>query len=183
MDKGMYRYIKRLLDIFLSIIFIILTFPIMFIVLMITYIDIKRPLIDIRIPREGKNKKPFYMYKIRTRVYDELGNSSYTKISKFIDKTGLNELPQLFNILKGEMSFIGPRAFICNEALPKGEISPKRYLVKPGIMGLAQSLGGRSLGYQKTLECDEIYYDHFGFRQDVKIFFTSIISIIKNIFE
>ena len=71
----------------------------MIVVLIITYINIGRPLIDIRIPREGKNKNPFNMYKIRTRVYDKLGNSTYTKISKFIDKTGLNELPQLFNIL------------------------------------------------------------------------------------
>lgn len=178
----MYKYIKRLLDIVFSIILIIVTFPIMLIVLLITYINIGRPLIDIRIPREGKNKKPFYMYKIRTRVYDELGNSSYTKLSKTIDKIGLNELPQLFNILKGEMSFIGPRAFICGEKLPAGNINPKRYLVKPGVFSLAQSRGGRFLSYSKTLECDEIYYDNFGFKQDLKIFFKSIVYVIKNIF-
>lgn len=179
----MYKYIKRLLDIIFSIILIIVLLPLMLVVLIITYFDIKRPLIDIRIPREGLNKKPFYMYKIRTRVYDKSGNSSYTKISRFIDKTGLNELPQLFNILKGEMSFVGPRAFICDEELPEGDISPKRYLVKPGIVSLAQSLGGRRLSYKKTLECDEIYYDNFGFIQDVKIFFKSIKTIIKNIFS
>ena len=178
----MYKYIKRLLDIIFSIILIIVLLPLMLVVLIITYFDIKRPLIDIRIPREGINKKPFYMYKFRTRVYDESGNSSYTKVSKFIDKTGLNELPQLFNILKGEMSFVGPRAFICDEELPEGNINPKRYLVKPGIVSLAQSLGGRRLSYKKTLECDEIYYDNFGFIQDVKIFFKSIKTIIKNIF-
>jgi len=179
----MYKYIKRLLDIIFSIILIIVTLPIMLIVLIITYINIGTPLIDIRIPREGKDKKPFYMYKIRTRVYDEAGNSSYTKISKFIDKVGLNELPQLFNILKGEMSFIGPRAFICGEKLPEGNISPKRYLVKPGVIGLAQSRGGRFLSYSKMLECDSEYYDNFGFVQDLKIFFKSIIYIIKNIFD
>lgn len=139
------------------------------------------PLIDIRLPREGKNKKPFYMYKIRTRVYDEQGKSTYTKVSRFIDKTGLNELPQLLNILKGDMSFIGPRAFICNETLPEGKINPKRYKVKPGIISLAQSLGGRMLSYTKTLECDEIYYDNFGFKQDIKIFFKSITTIVGNI--
>lgn len=177
----MYKYIKRILDIIFSVVFIFLTFPLMIIVLIITYINIGRPLIDIRIPREGKNKKPFYMYKIRTRVYDKDGNSSYTKVSKVIDRIGLNELPQFFNILKGDMSFVGPRAFICGETLPEGEISPKRYLVKPGIVSLAQSLGGRRLSYKKTLECDEIYYDNFGFVQDFKIFFKSIITIIKNI--
>lgn len=178
----MYKYIKRLLDIIFSIFFIIITFPLLLITLIITYINIGKPLIDIRIPREGINKKPFYMYKIRTRVYDKFGNSTYTKVSKLIDKIGLNELPQFINVLKGDMSFIGPRAFICGEKLPEGNINPKRYLVKPGIISLAQSLGGRRLSYKKTLECDEIYYDNFGFKQDFKIFFKSIITIIKNIF-
>lgn len=176
----MYKYIKRLLDILISIIGIIVSLPIMIIVLIITFFDIGRPLIDIRIPREGKDKKPFYMYKIRTRVYDKNGNSTYTKISKTIDRIGLNELPQLFNILKGDMSLIGPRGFICGEELPKGKISPKRYLVKPGILSLAQSKGGRFLSYTETLKCDEVYYDNFGFKQDVKILFKSIKTIIRN---
>lgn len=178
----MYKYVKRLLDIIFSIVFIIITFPILLLVLLVTYINIGKPLIDIRIPREGIGKKPFYMYKVRTRVYDKFGNSTYTKISKLIDKIGLNEIPQFINILKGDMSFVGPRAFICGEELPEGNISPKRYLVKPGIISLAQSLGGRRLSYKKTLECDEIYYDNFGFIQDFKIFFKSIITIIKNVF-
>jgi len=177
----MYKYVKRFLDIIFSV-FMIITFGwLILIVLIITYFDVGKPLIDIRLPREGKDKKPFYMYKIRTRVYDKDGNSHYTKISKIIDKIGLNELVQLFNILKGEMSFIGPRPFICNEKLPDGEISPKRYFVRPGVMGLAQSLGGRNLSYDKTLECDVVYYDNFGFVQDVKIFFKCIIMILKNI--
>lgn len=177
-----YRYLKRVLDIILSIVFLLLFGIVILLVCLITLIDSGRPIFDIRIPREGKNKKPFHMYKIRTRVYDKNGNSTYTKISKFIDKTGLNELPQFFNVLKGDMSIIGPRAFICNEPLPKGEISAKRYLVKPGIISLAQSLGGRKLSYQKTLECDIVYYDNFGFKQDIKIFFKSIIVIIKQLF-
>lgn len=177
-----YSKIKRLLDIFMSFILIIITLPIMIVVSIITLINIGRPLIDIRIPREGKNKKPFYMYKIRTRVYDEFG-SHYTKVSKFIDKTGLNELPQLFNVLKGEMSLIGPRAFICGEKLPKGNISEKRYLMKPGISGLAQVSGGRRLSFEKTLEYDVIYYDNMSFLLDLKIFFKTIIVVIKNIFS
>ncbi len=178
----MYKHFKRLLDIFFSIIFIILFSPIILVVLAITFFDIGRPLIDIRIPREGFDKKPFYMYKIRTRVYDSKGNSTYTKISRQIDKMGLNELVQLFNIFKGEMSFIGPRAFICGEKLPDGKISPKRYMVKPGVLSLAQAKGGRFLSYEETLKCDEIYYENFGFKQDFVIFFKSIKTIIKNYF-
>lgn len=178
----MYRkYIKRLLDIIISLTLIIVLFPIMLIVWIITLIDLGRPTIDIRLPREGMNKRPFYMYKFRTRIYDKNGNSTYSKISRFMDRTSLNELPQLFNILKGEMSFIGPRAFICGEKLPDYEISPKRYLVKPGIIGLAHAKGGRFLTHEGKLACDAEYYDNLSFMFDLKIFFKSIKSIIEQI--
>lgn len=176
-----YRYLKRVLDILISLLFLLLFWWLILLACLITLLDIGRPIIDIRLPREGKNKRPFSMYKIRTRVYDKQGNSTYTKTSRIIDKIGWNELPQFINVLKGDMSIIGPRAFICGEPLPDGEISPKRYLVKPGIISLAQSLGGRQLSYLETLKCDEIYYDHFGLKQDVKIFFKSIVVIIKQI--
>ncbi len=173
-----YLILKRILDIILSIIFIILTLPLLLIILLITFFDLGRPLIDIRIPREGKNKKPFYMYKIRTRIYDKNG-SHYSKISKFIDNTGLNELPQLFNILKGDMSIVGPRAFICGEKLPKGKISYKRYLVKPGLISLTQVYGGRNIKYEQALKCDIEYYDNLSLWFDIKIFFKSFKTIIK----
>lgn len=181
-EKTFYWHFKRLFDIILSIILIILTSPIMLIVLLITYIDIGTPLIDIRIPREGLHKKPFYMLKIRTRVYDENWNSTYTKISRKIDEMGLNEIVQLFNVLKGDMSFVGPRAFMVEETLPEGKISDKRYLVKPGITGLAQVTGGRYKGHKYKLKCDEMYYDNFGFLQDVKILLLTPIEIIKTFF-
>lgn len=180
----MYRkYIKRLLDIIISIILIALTFIPMLIVMLITLINLGKPIIDIRIPREGKNKKPFYMYKIRTRVYDKQGNSTYTKTSKIIDKLSLNELPQFYNVLIGDMSLIGSRAFICNEKLPEGTISEKRYLVKPGIFGLAQSRGGRYLSYSETLKCDIEYYDNLSFMFDFKILINNIIVIFKQLFK
>lgn len=181
-EKTFYWHFKRFMDIILSFILIIVTLPVTLIVLLITYIDIGRPLIDIRIPREGLHKKPFYMYKIRTRVYDENWNSTYTKVSRRIDNMALNELVQLFNILKGDMSFVGPRAFIVGEKLPEGEISPKRYLVKPGITGLAQVTGGRFKGHKYKLKCDEEYYDNFGFIEDVKILLLTPIEIIKRFF-
>ncbi len=176
-----YLILKRILDIVLSLIFIILTLPLMLIVLLITLFNLGLPLIDIRIPREGKNKQPFYMYKIRTRIYDADGNSHYNKLSKFIDNTGLNELPQLFNVLKGDMSLIGPRAFICGEKLPEGEISPKRYMVKPGIISLSQVYDGRKLSYKATLKCDIEYYDNLSLSFDIQIFFKSLKTIFKRI--
>jgi lipopolysaccharide/colanic/teichoic acid biosynthesis glycosyltransferase len=181
MEKRAYWYVKRFFDIIISLILIILTLPIILLVLLITLINIGTPLIDIRIPRLGRNKKPFYMYKIRTRVYDKDFNSSYTKISKIIDKLGLNELVQLFNVLKGDMSIVGPRPFIKDEKLPEGKISDKRYLVRPGITGLATVNGGIYLSHKKKLEYDEIYYDNFGFSQDLKILFKTPLAFIKQI--
>ena len=109
----------------------------MLMVLLITFLDIGLPLIDIRIPRKGKNKKKFYTYKIRTRIYDKNGSSHYSKISS------------------------------------------KRYLVKPGIISLAQVYGGRKLSYQDTLKCDIEYYDNYSLWFDIKIFFKSLKTISK----
>lgn len=181
MEKRAYWYVKRFFDILISFILIVLTLPLILLVLLITLINIGRPLIDIRLPRLGKNKKPFYMYKIRTRVYDKNFNSSYTKVSKIIDKLGLNELVQLFNVLKGDMSLVGPRPFIKDEKLPAGTISEKRYLVRPGITGLATVNGGIYLSHKSKLKYDEIYYDNFGFIQDLKIIIKTPFAFIKQI--
>ena len=79
------------------------------------------------------------------------------------------------------MSIIGPRAFICGEKLPQGKISSKRYLVKPGIISLAQVYSGRKLSYQDTLKCDIEYYDNYSLWFDIKIFFKSLKTISKRI--
>lgn len=138
--------------------------------MIITYFNLGRPIFNERKNREGMHKKTFIMYKFRTK---KIGQEAFTKISKFIDIFRLNELPQLFNILKGDMSFIGPRPFIPNDDLPKDVISPKRYLVRPGIMGLAQANGGRKITHHKKLEYDILYYDNLSFLFDLKIFFKT----------
>lgn len=175
----MYKYVKRFFDIFFSIILIIITFPLMIIVGIITYIDLGKPLFNILREREGQNKKTFIMYKFRTKVINDTGINEYTKVSKIIDRLRLNEILQLFNILKGDMSFIGPRPFIPGDKLPPGEISYKRYLVKPGITGLAQVNGGRKILHKEKLRYDEVYYDNFGLKQDLKIIYLSVIRFFK----
>ena len=176
---NMYKYIKRFLDIFFSIILIVLTFPLMIITGIITYINLGRPIFNLLREREGENKKTFIMYKFRTKVINDTGINEYTKVSKIIDRLRLNELLQLFNILKGDMSFIGPRPFIPGDKLPPGDISYKRYLVKPGITGLAQVNGGRKILHKTKLMYDEIYYDNFGLLQDLKILFLTVIRFFK----
>ena len=177
----MYKnFFKRFLDVIFSLILIVILSPLILITYLITLLHIGKPIFDIRFPREGKNKKPFYMLKFRTRVYDT-GDiwGRKTKLSYIIDKFKLNELPQLFNILVGDMSFVGPRAFICGEDLPEGRISKKRYLVRPGVTGLFQV---SDLKYHKEkLKCDIEYYDNLSFLLDLKILLKTPISIIKKL--
>ena len=174
----MYKnYIKRLLDILLSLILIILFLPLMIIIYVIELIIIKKPVI-FKQKREGKDKKPFNIYKFRT-LKIEYDNNSKTKFTIFLRKTGLDELPQLFNILKGDMSFIGPRPFLVNDNLPDDYIDPIRYSVKPGIFGLAQSYGRRDVPHKKKLEYDVIYAKNVSFMLDVKSLFKSIYIVIK----
>ena len=175
----MYRkYIKRILDIIMSSILLIILSPIIIITYIITFFDLGTPLHNKVRERYGMNKKVFVMYKIRTKKLPD--NNEFSKISYFIDKTRLNELPQLLNVIKGDMSLVGPRPFIPGEVLPKGHISEKRYLIRPGITGLAQVRAGRYISHAGKLRCDVEYYDNMSFIYDVKIIFKTIIVLFKN---
>ncbi len=179
----MYKtYFKRLLDLIFSVILIILLFPIIIITAIIIKLSLGKFMIKESRLREGFNKKPFQMYKIRTKIdgtRDKPNNLRYTKTTKIIDIFRINEFPQLFNVLKGDMSFIGPRPFLVSDELDRSQISEKRYLVKPGITGLAQIKGARFISHQKKLEYDVIYYDNISFLLDLKIIVLTPITIIK----
>ena len=178
----MYRkYIKRLLDIIISLFFIIITFPLMIIVGFSLYLSLGKPLYNQKRLREGINGKQFLMYKFRTRIldtYDKPYRERYTKFSYFIDRTHLNELPQLFNVLKGDMSLVGPRPFIPGEILPKRPYK-ERYLVRPGMTSLAIIKGGRTITHEDKLKYDKIYYKNLSFMLDLKIILLTPLSIIK----
>lgn len=180
--KGLYWYIKRLLDVIFSFVLIIITSPIMLIVSICLLINLGRPIYNQRRYREGLNKKKFLMYKLRTKKLDSdhlPRRQRYTNFSYIIDKSHLNELPQLMNILKGDMSFIGPRPFIPDEDLPNSKIDKKRYLVRPGVTGLAYVNGGKFMSHKSKLKYDSIYYDNFGFIQDLKILLKTPIALFK----
>lgn len=176
------KYFKRICDIILAIILIIITLPIMIITGIIIYFNLGKPIFYEVTPREGRYKKPFQMYKFRTKTLNTRGMPDYiryTKISKILDITRINELPQLFNILKGDMSFVGPRPFIINEILPPGEISYKRYLMRPGVTGLVQASGAQTINHKDKLKYDELYYDNFSFWYDLKIILKTPVWLIK----
>ena len=175
----MYRKLVKLtLDFLFALLLILLLWPLMGIVALITWIDLGLPLHNLLREREGKNKKTYIMYKFRTKALDSDGHTfsnTYTKVSRFIDKTRLNELPQLFNILFGQMSFVGPRPFIPGESDKfKDIIDPKRYMMRPGVTGLAQINGGRSISTKTKLKYDVEYYDNMSFWLDLKIIFITI---------
>ena len=178
----MYRkYIKRLLDIIIGSILFIILLPLILIVALITLIVLGRPLFNHRKEKEGMNHKIFTMYKFRTSLpkahVDD--DKILTPVTKILDVTRLNELPQLINVIKGDMSLVGPRPFLANDkTLPDMEISEKRYLVRPGITGLFQVRDGT---HEDKLKCDIIYYDNLSFTLDLAIVLLTPIAIFKKI--
>ena len=180
----MYRkYIKRILDILFGTLLFIILSPIIVLVAIITFIDLGFPLFNHRKQKEGQYHKIFIMYKFRTSLPKPEGTKDkvFTKISRIMDRSRLNELPQLINVIKGDMSLVGPRPFLPNdETLPEDEISEKRYLVKPGITGLFQIRGGN---HKDKLACDIEYYDNLSFWLDLKIILLTPKAVIKRVFK
>ncbi len=171
------KYIKRLLDIIISLIFILILIPLYIIMYIITKIEFKGNAI-FKQKRIGLNEKTYEIYKFKTMADD---SKKTTKVSRFIRKVGIDEIPQFINVLKGDMSIIGPRPFIVNDPLPI-PYSKLRHTVRPGLTGLAQVNGRYTLTHKKKLELDDEYINKLNFILDLKIFFKTIIYIIKEIF-
>lgn len=179
------KYIKRILDIILSLIAIIITLPIFLIVGILILIFIGQPAI-FRQKRPGKNEKIFTMYKFRTMTNkkDEDGNLlpdelRLTKLGKFLRKTSLDEIPEFINILKGDMSLVGPRPLLVEYLPYYTEEEHHRHDVRPGLTGLAQVNGRNNLDWDKRLKKDIEYVNNITFINDVKI----IIDTIKTVFK
>lgn len=182
----MYRvFLKRILDFLMALILIILTSPLM----LITYFLIKKHISKNAIftqLRPGLNEKIFKIYKFKTMndecdengkfLPDELRLNDY---GKKIRALSLDELPQLFNVLKGDMSFIGPRPLL-PEYLPLYNDEQKlRHSVRPGITGLAQVNGRNAISWRKKFEFDTFYAKNLSFLLDIKIAFLTVKKVIK----
>ena len=179
------KYIKRILDIILSLIAIIVTLPIFLIVGILVLIFLGKPAI-FRQKRPGKNEKIFTMYKFRTMTNkkDEDGNLlpdelRLTKLGKFLRKTSLDEIPEFINILKGDMSFVGPRPLLVEYLPYYKEEEHHRHDVRPGLTGLAQVNGRNNLDWNDKFQKDLEYVNNITFINDVKI----IIDTIKIVFK
>ena len=177
------KYFKRILDFLLSLIAIIILSPVFLIIAILVRVKLGSPVI-FKQKRPGKNEKIFTLYKFRTMTdkKDENGNllpdeKRLTKFGKALRSTSLDELPELFNILKGDMSIIGPRPLLVEYLPLYNEEQRHRHDVRPGLTGLAQISGRNSISWEEKFDDDIRYIKNITFINDVKIFFETIIKV------
>tara|TARA_Y100000389_G_C17270168_1_gene417550 strand:+ start:9 stop:584 length:576 start_codon:yes stop_codon:yes gene_type:complete len=175
------KYFKRLFDIILSLVLILFFFPLMISFFLLVWIFIGFPIFTQK--RPGLNSKIFILYKFKTLYDSPKDVSEYkrqNKFGSFLRKTGLDELPQLFNILKNDMSFIGPRPLLVEYLKKYTKYEQKRHLVKPGITGLAQINPEPSgiKSWDKSIKLDIFYVNNISFFLDLKIIFKTTVLVL-----
>ena len=184
--NGLYnKYIKRILDILISLTFIVLFSWLYLILVILVRIKLGSPVLFCQ-ERPGYNEKIFKLYKFRTMTdkRDEKGNllpdsERLTKFGSMLRSTSLDELPEMFNILKGDMSLIGPRPLLVEYLPYYTEEERLRHSVRPGLTGLAQVSGRNYLAWDKRLARDVEYVNHISFIMDVRIIIKTIMVVLK----
>lgn len=178
---GIYKkLIKRPLDFIVSLTMLIILSPLLLVVAILVRNKLGSPIL-FKQNRPGLNEKVFTMYKFRTMTEerDEHGellpdHVRLTRFGKFLRSTSIDELPELLNILKGDMSFIGPRPLLVEYLHLYNEEQRKRHNVRPGLSGLAQVSGRNSLSWEDKFNLDVKYVKNISFLQDLKIIFMTI---------
>ena len=178
------NYFKRIIDFIASLIGLVLLFPVLAILTFLLTLANKENPFFFQI-RPGKHEKLFKIIKFKTMtdardIHGNLlpDNQRLTRLGGFIRKTSLDEIPQLFNVLKGEMSLIGPRPLL-PEYLPLyNDIQKKRHQVRPGITGWAQVNGRNSIGWEDKFMLDVYYVNNFSFAMDLKVLFLTIKKVL-----
>lgn len=197
--KKFYRHTKRMIDVVLSIIGFILLLPVFGIIALCVKFD-SRGKVFFKHKRIGKNGKEFYIYKFRTMVenaedmikdfspeqmkefkdnYKLKNDPRITKVGSFLRKSSLDELPQLLNIIKGELSIIGPRPVIEEELEKYGDYKKKFLSVTPGLTGYWASHGRSCTTYEERMRLELYYVDNLSLKLDIKIFLKTIIKVLK----
>ncbi len=187
----MYRkFIKRLLDLLISLAALILLSPLCLLTALAVRLDSKGPVI-FKQTRLGLHHKEFTLLKFRSMVvnaehtgsgvYSGANDSRITRVGRIIRKTSLDELPQLLNILKGDMSLIGPRPPLTYHPWPIDQYTPEQlhmFDVRPGITGWAQVHGRKTVEWNERIKLNNWYVDHCSFLLDVRIFFKTITNVL-----
>jgi len=182
-------FLKRAFDIVVSFVMIVLliAIPVLIVVPIAIKLTSKGPVM-YNATRIGKDMKPFKMYKFRTMIterYDAEGNEimsedRITKIGRILRKTSLDELPQLFNILNGTMSIVGPRPMLDYQAPRCEGDEVLRFQVRPGMTGLAQAKGRNNISWTERIQYDIEYVKNFSFWLDIKIIFGTVLMVFKH---
>ena len=177
-------FFKRFFDFILSLIAIIMLSPVYLIVIVLVRIKLGSPVFFTQ-KRPGKDEKIFKMYKFRTMTneVDENGNllpddKRLTKFGKLLRSTSLDELPELFNILKGDMSIVGPRPLLVRYLPLYNEYQKHRHDARPGFTGWAQCNGRNSISWEEKFDLDVYYVNHITFLLDVKIIFKTVKTVL-----
>ena len=190
--RGFYRAVKRFLDVTASFLGLVLLSPLMLAVSILIKIDSRGPVI-FRQKRIGRNGKVFEIYKFRSMcvgaektgsgVYSGKGDARVTRIGKILRATSIDELPQLLNILKGEMSFVGPRPPLTYHPWKYEEytdLQKRMFEVRPGITGWAQVNGRKDVEWHKRIELNVWYVDHMSLLLNIKIMFMTAFKVLTN---
>lgn len=195
----LYSVTKKSMDLILSFIGLILLIPVFLILAILVKQDSKGPVFYAH-TRKGKNRSDIKIYKFRTMYSnsdeifesfsDEQKEEYYknfkldndervTKVGDFLRRTSLDEIPQLINVLKGDLSLVGPRPIVEKEICKYGQYADKLFSVIPGITGYWQSHGRSDTSYEERIEMDMYYIDNRSILLDIKIMFKTVISVIK----
>ena len=176
---------KRFVDLFLSVSLIVFLSPLLILITIVAYLKLGSPIFFIQ-KRPGLKGKVFNMIKFRTMsnkrdakgklLEDEL---RLNKFGNFLRQTSLDEIPELLNILKGEMSFIGPRPLLVEYLPLYSEEQKRRHDVKPGLTGWSQINGRNALSWEEKFKLDVWYVDNQSFLLDIKILFKTVLVVLK----
>ena len=188
----MYKYLKRLLDVVFAVVAVIILLPIMLLTVVAVRLESEGPAL-FKQDRIGLNGKVFKIYKFRsmcqgaehtgTGVYSGADDMRVTKVGKIIRATSIDELPQLFNIIKGDMSFVGPRPPLTYHPWELSEYTPEQlhmFDVRPGISGWAQINGRKDVEWHRRIELNCWYVNHMSLWLDIKILFITFLKVLKN---
>ena len=182
----MYRYIKRFFDIFSSLIAIIILSPVLIITAILVRTKLGSPVL-FKQERPGKDEKIFTLMKFRTMTDEKDENGELlpdevrlTKLGQFLRSTSIDELPELFNILKGDMSVIGPRPLLVRYLPRYNEHQHRRHEVRPGLSGWAQVNGRNTVSWEDKFNMDVEYVDNYSLVMDIRILFMTVLNVLKH---
>ena len=180
----MYIFVKLIFDKILSLTLILIFIPIFFFLIFINFTFNGSPIFFIQ-ERSGMNKKKIHLIKLRTIKHDceDINKINYTRFGKFFRRSGLDEIFQLFNILKGDISFVGPRPLYTKYDSLYNQDQSLRLTVKPGLTGLAQIHQKNTTTWEEKINYDLLYLEKKSFLFDLKIFFKTFLILFNRLFD